>query len=273
MAERRPAGYRVHRDILDEEAVDKLAEKSESKTSVWGKIESSLRCSGPRAKSCLLGSVPVLSWLPRYSIRENALGDLISGLSVGIMQLPQGMAYALLAAVPPVFGLYASFYPVLIYFIFGTSKHISIGTYAVMSVMIGGVTERLAPDSNFATWDNVTNSSLVDVFARDAERVRVAAAVTFLSGIFQILLGLVHFGFVVTYLSEPLVRGYTTGAATHVIVSQLKYTFGISPLRYSGPFSLIYVQVKTLLCKAKAIYQQHPETQTASLGPSSSKMD
>ncbi|XP_061830319.1 solute carrier family 26 member 6-like [Nerophis lumbriciformis] len=240
MAERRPAGYRVHRDILDEEAVDKLAEKSESKTSVWGKIKNSLRCSGPRAKSCLLGSVPVLSWLPRYSIRENALGDLISGLSVGIMQLPQGMAYALLAAVPPVFGLYASFYPVLIYFIFGTSKHISIGTYAVMSVMIGGVTERLAPDSNFATWDNVTNSSSVDVFARDAERVRVAAAVTFLSGIFQILLGLVHFGFVVTYLSEPLVRGYTTGAATHVIVSQLKYTFGISPLRYSGPFSLIF---------------------------------
>ncbi|XP_054646049.1 solute carrier family 26 member 6 [Dunckerocampus dactyliophorus] len=240
MAERRPAGYQVHREILDEGAVDKLAEKSESKTSVCDKIKNSLRCSGPRVKSCLLGSVPVLSWLPRYSIRENALGDFISGISVGIMQLPQGMAYALLAAVPPVFGLYASFYPVLIYFIFGTSKHISIGTYAVMSVMIGGVTERVAPDSNFMTWDNVTNSSVVDVFARDAERVRVAAAVTFLSGIFQILLGLVHFGFVVTYLSEPLVRGYTTGAAIHVIVSQLKYTFGISPLRYSGPLSLIY---------------------------------
>nr|XP_057940760.1 solute carrier family 26 member 6-like isoform X2 [Doryrhamphus excisus] len=240
MAERRPAGYRVHREILDEGAVDELAEKSESKTSLCDKIKNSLRCSGPRFKSCLLGSVPVLSWLPRYSFRENALGDLISGISVGIMQLPQGMAYALLAAVPPVFGLYASFYPVLIYFIFGTSKHISIGSYAVMSVMVGGVTERLAPDSNFMIFDNVTNSSVVDVFTRDAERVRVAAAVTFLTGIFQILFGLVHFGFVVTYLSEPLVRGYTTGAAIHVIVSQLKYTFGISPLRYSGPLSLIY---------------------------------
>ncbi|XP_035512371.1 solute carrier family 26 member 6 [Morone saxatilis] len=240
MAERRRMGYSVHREILDEGAVDEMAEKADSKTSLSEKVKKSMRCSGPRLKNCLLGTVPVVSWLPRYSIRENALGDLISGISVGIMQLPQGMAYALLAAVPPVFGLYSSFYPVLMYFIFGTSKHISIGTYAVMSVMIGGVIERLAPDSNFMIWDNVTNSSIIDVTSRDAERVRVAAAVTFISGLFQIVLGLVQFGFVVTYLSEPLVRGYTTGAAIHVIVSQLKYTFGISPVRHSGPFSLIY---------------------------------
>ncbi|XP_044067508.1 solute carrier family 26 member 6 isoform X1 [Siniperca chuatsi] len=240
MAERRRMGYSVHREILDEGAVDELADKSDSKTSLSERVKKSIRCSGPRLKSCLLGSVPVVSWLPQYSIRENALGDLISGISVGIMHLPQGMAYALLAAVPPVFGLYSSFYPVLIYFIFGTSKHISVGTYAVMSVMIGGVTERIAPDSNFMIWNNVTNSSIVDTISRDAERVRVAAAVTFMSGLFQILLGLVQFGFVVTYLSEPLVRGYTTGAAIHVIVSQLKYTFGISPVRHSGPFSLIY---------------------------------
>uniref|UniRef100_A0A674D2T2 Solute carrier family 26 member 6 n=1 Tax=Salmo trutta TaxID=8032 RepID=A0A674D2T2_SALTR len=198
-------------------------------------------CSVPRLKSCMLSSVPVLSWLPRYSLRDNAIGDLISGISVGIMHLPQGMAYALLAAVPPVFGLYSSFYPILIYFIFGSSKHISVGTYAVMSVMIGGVTERLAPDSNFMMYVNATNQSMVDVLARDTERVKVAAAVTFLSGLFQMLLGLVQFGFVVTYLSEPLVRGYTTGAAIHVIVSQLKYTFGISPKRHSGPFALIFV--------------------------------
>ncbi|XP_054869244.1 solute carrier family 26 member 6 [Amphiprion ocellaris] len=240
MAERRRMSYSVHRDVLDEVAVDEMAEKSESKTSLCEKVRRSMRCSGARTKSCLLGSVPVVSWLPRYSIKENALGDLVSGISVGIMQLPQGMAYALLAAVPPVFGLYSSFYPVLIYFIFGTSKHISVGTYAVMSVMIGGVTERLAPESDFTTWDNVTNSSIVDIAARDAERIRVAVAVTFLSGLFQILLGLVQFGFVVTYLSDPLVRGYTTGAAIHVIVSQLKYTFGINPPRYSGPLSLIY---------------------------------
>lgn len=240
MAERRRINYSVHRDVLDEESVDEVAQKSDSKPSLCEKVKKSMRCSGPRLKRCVLSSVPVVSWLPRYSLRENALGDLISGISVGIMQLPQGMAYALLAGLPPVFGLYSSFYPVLIYFIFGTSKHISIGTYAVLSVMIGGAIERLAPESNFMIWDNVTNASVVDTIARDAERVRVAVAVTFVSGVFQILLGLVQFGFVVTYLSEPLVRGYTTAAAVHVIVSQLKYTFGINPVRHNGPLSLIY---------------------------------
>uniref|UniRef100_A0A8C5CUI2 Solute carrier family 26 member 6 n=1 Tax=Gadus morhua TaxID=8049 RepID=A0A8C5CUI2_GADMO len=230
MTERRSVGYSVHREVLDEGAVEEMAEKSEVKVT----------CSGPRMKSLILGFLPILSWLPRYPVRDNAVGDLVSGISVGIMQLPQGMAYALLAAVPPVYGLYSSFYPVLVYFLFGTSKHISVGTYAVMSVMIGGVTERLAPDADFLSWDNVSNTSVVDLLSRDAERVRVAAAVTFMSGLFQILLGLVHFGFVVTYLSEPLVRGYTTAAAIHVVVSQLKYTFGISPARFSGPFSLIY---------------------------------
>ncbi|XP_061636615.1 solute carrier family 26 member 6 isoform X3 [Phyllopteryx taeniolatus] len=239
MVERRYSN-RIHREELDEGVVEKLARNLPSKTSMCDKVKHSLRCTTPRVKRSLLGKIPLLLWLPHYSIKENALGDLISGLSVGIMQLPQGMAYALLAAVPPVFGLYSSFYPVLIYFIFGTSKHISIGTFAVISVMLGGVTERLAPDSNFMRWNNVTNESVMDVFSRDAERIRVATAVTFLAGLFQILLGLVHFGFVVTYLSEPLVRGYTTGAAIHVIVSQLKYIFGISPFRHSGPLSLIY---------------------------------
>uniref|UniRef100_A0AAR2KDX8 SLC26A/SulP transporter domain-containing protein n=1 Tax=Pygocentrus nattereri TaxID=42514 RepID=A0AAR2KDX8_PYGNA len=199
-----------------------------------------LWCSGPRAKSCFLSSVPLLFWLPRYPFKENVFGDLVSGISVGIMHLPQGMAYALLAAVPPVFGLYSSFYPILIYFIFGTSKHISVGTYAVMSVMIGSVTERLAPDSEFIVWTNNSNESFIDTAAQINKRIAIAAAVTFLSGIFQLLLGLVQFGFVVTYLSEPLVRGYTTGAAIHVMVSQLKYMFGINPQRYNGPLSLIY---------------------------------
>uniref|UniRef100_A0AAY4CJ77 STAS domain-containing protein n=1 Tax=Denticeps clupeoides TaxID=299321 RepID=A0AAY4CJ77_9TELE len=201
-------------------------------------------CSVPQLKRWLLTWVPVLSWLPRYSIREDGLGDLIAGISVGIMHLPQGMAYALLASVPPVYGLYTSFYPVLIYFIFGTSRHVSIGTFAVISMMIGSVTERLAPDAHFLV--NGTNSSsgfYINEAARDTYRVQVATASTLLTGAFQVVLGMMRFGFVGTYLSEPLVRGYTTGAAAHVVISQLKYLFGVSPQRHNGPLELIYTLV------------------------------
>ncbi|XP_069045672.1 solute carrier family 26 member 6-like isoform X5 [Lepisosteus oculatus] len=245
LAGQRCEGCGVERRVLDEETLEEVAQRREPgpQAPLAHRLRDSLSCSGPRLKRVVLRCVPVLSWLPRYSFRDYALGDLVSGISVGIMHLPQGMAYALLAAVPPVFGLYSSFYPILVYFVFGTSRHISVGTFAVMSVMIGSVTERLAPDDHFRVFDNMTDGMVIDVAARDAERVRVAAAVTILSGVFQVVLGLVRFGFVVTYLSEPLVRGYTTAAALHVITSQLKYTFGIHPKRHSGPLALVYTLI------------------------------
>uniref|UniRef100_A0A3Q2XLK8 Solute carrier family 26 member 6 n=1 Tax=Hippocampus comes TaxID=109280 RepID=A0A3Q2XLK8_HIPCM len=236
--------YSVQRQVLDELCLDEVAQKGSwsAKPTFSERLKGSMRCSVPRAKEILLSWVPVFGWLPKYSIRENAIGDLISGCSVGIMHLPQGMAYALLASLSPVIGLYTSLYPVLVYFIFGTSRHISIGTFAVISIMIGSVTERLAPDSNFLV--NATNGTgSVNTNEQGAYRVQIACSLTVLAGLFQILLGVVRFGFVVTYLSEPLVRGYTTGSACHVFGSQLKYLFGLSPARTSGPLSLIYTLV------------------------------
>ncbi|KAM9855243.1 solute carrier family 26 member 6-like [Aulostomus maculatus] len=244
MEDRSSGKYFVQREILDELGLDELAKKGtgSTKPTLGERVQESLRCSVPRLKRTVLSWVPVLGWLPKYPIRENAMGDLVSGCSVGIMHLPQGMAYALLASLRPVFGLYTSLFPVLVYFIFGTSRHISIGTFAVISIMIGSVTERLAPDSNFIM--NSTNGTgSVNIDERDALRVQVACSLTVLTGIFQILLGVVRFGFVVTYLSEPLVRGYTTGSACHVCISQLKYVFGVKPSRFSGPLSLIYTLV------------------------------
>ncbi|XP_077464481.1 solute carrier family 26 member 6 [Stigmatopora argus] len=237
--------YSVQRLVLDELCLDQVAKKGNwsTKPTFREQLKSFFRCSVPRAKEIVLRWVPVLGWLPKYSIKKNALGDLISGCSVSIMHLPQGMAYALLASLPPVFGLYTSLFPVLVYFIFGTSKHISIGTFAVISIMIGSVTERLAPDSNFLI--NGTNGTgSVNLDERDAYRVQIACSLTLLVGLFQILLGIVRFGFVVTYLSEPLVRGYTTASACHVLGSQLKYLFGVNPVRFSGPLSLIYTLVE-----------------------------
>ncbi|XP_054585634.1 solute carrier family 26 member 6 [Eptesicus fuscus] len=231
--ELRRRDYRVERPLLNQEQLEELGRWGPApRTRPW---RTSLQCSGARARALLLKHLPVVAWLPRYPVREWLLGDLLSGLSVAIMQLPQGLAYALLAGLPPVFGLYSSFYPVFIYFLFGTSRHISVGTFAVMSVMVGSVTEALAPDEVFMQAGNST-----DVKARDAARVRLASSLSVLVGLFQVALGLVHFGFVVTYLSEPLVRGYTTAAAVHVFVSQLKYVFGLQLSSFSGPLSLIY---------------------------------
>uniref|UniRef100_A0A8C9KHJ6 Solute carrier family 26 member 6 n=1 Tax=Panthera tigris altaica TaxID=74533 RepID=A0A8C9KHJ6_PANTA len=228
--ELRKRNYYVERPLLNQEQLEELGcLTSATETHQW---RTWFQCSYTRARALLLQHLPVLAWLPRYPVRDWLLGDLLAGLSVAIMQLPQGLAYALLAGLPPVFGLYSSFYPVFIYFLFGTSRHISVGTFAVMSVMVGSVTESL----DFLQAENAT----VDEEARDAARVQLTATLSVLVGLFQVGLGLVHFGFVVTYLSEPLVRGYTTAASIQVFVSQLKYVFGLQLSSRSGPLSLIY---------------------------------
>ncbi|XP_042323188.1 prestin isoform X2 [Sceloporus undulatus] len=235
--------YCVERQVYNQGTLqEQLHKKEKTPLPLTQKIAHACRCSSKKAKSVLFSFFPILTWLPRYPVREYLLGDIISGISTGVMQLPQGLAYALLAAVPPVFGLYSSFYPVFLYTFFGTSRHISIGTFAVISLMIGGVAVREAPDEMFDIIDtNSTNSSDLDnVKARDDMRVKVAVAVTLLSGIIQLCLGLLRFGFVAIYLTEPLVRGFTTAAAVHVFTSQLKYLFGVKTKRFSGPLSFLY---------------------------------
>ncbi|XP_043741819.1 solute carrier family 26 member 6 isoform X1 [Cervus elaphus] len=232
--ELRRRDYHVERPLLNQEQLEELGSRSPAPVTLQWRTW--FRCSRARAQALLLQYLPILAWLPQYSVRDWLLGDMLSGLSVAIMQLPQGLAYALLAGLPPVFGLYSSFYPVFVYFLFGTSRHISVGTFAVMSVMVGSVMESLAPDDAFLLGLNST----LDVAARDATRVQLASTLSVLVGLFQVGLGMVHFGFVVTYLSEPLVRAYTTAASVHVFVSQLKYVFGLHLSRRSGPLSLIY---------------------------------
>uniref|UniRef100_A0A8C5TTM3 Solute carrier family 26 member 5 n=1 Tax=Malurus cyaneus samueli TaxID=2593467 RepID=A0A8C5TTM3_9PASS len=235
--------YCVQRPVYNQELLQgQLHRRHRTPPTLGQKIAHSCRCSSKKAKSHLYSFLPILKWLPRYPVKEYLLGDIISGISTGVMQLPQGLAYALLAAVPPVFGLYSSFYPVFLYTFFGTSKHISIGTFAVVSMMVGGVAVREVPDEMISLDYNSTN--ITDVLeyysARDTKRVQVAVALAFLSGLIQLCLGFLRFGFVAIYLTEPLVRGFTTAAAVHVFTSQLKYLFGIKTSRYSGPLSVVY---------------------------------
>uniref|UniRef100_A0A674EP02 Solute carrier family 26 member 5 n=1 Tax=Salmo trutta TaxID=8032 RepID=A0A674EP02_SALTR len=237
-----PLMYRVERPVFDEAYLHTqlLHPRERSPKTIRQRLA---HCSSERAKAIALSFLPILTWLPSYPVKEYLFGDLVSGLSTGVMQLPQGLAYAMLAAVPPVYGLYSSFYPVLLYTFFGTSRHISIGTFAVISLMIGGVVVREAPDSMFtiqALNGTSTNTTVfIDTEARDARRVHVAVVLTTLVGVIQLVLGLLRFGFVAIYLTEPLVRGFTTAAAVHVFISQLKYLLGIQTPRFSGPLSAL----------------------------------
>lgn len=241
--------YRIERPVYDEGFIrSQLLHRKEDSTTLRQRLAQKFRCSSKKAKAAALSCLPILTWLPSYPVKQYLFSDVVSGLSTGVVQLPQGLAYAMLAAVPPVYGLYSSFYPVLLYTFFGTSRHISIGTFAVISLMIGGVAVREAPDSMFyvlpANGSNL--SAVLNVEARDARRVQVAVVLTTLVGIIQFVLGLLRFGFVAIYLTEPLVRGFTTAAAVHVVVSQLKYLLGVKTQRFSGPLSAIY-SVKAVL--------------------------
>ncbi|MEQ2183419.1 hypothetical protein GOODEAATRI_032305 [Goodea atripinnis] len=103
------------------------------------KLKKGLTCSGPKVRSTLKGFFPVVHWLPKYKLKEYIWGDVMSGLIVGIILVPQAIAYCLLAGVPAIYGLYTSFYGNIIYFLMGTSRHVSVGIFSLMSLMVGQV--------------------------------------------------------------------------------------------------------------------------------------
>ena len=153
------------------------------------------------------------------------------------MHIPQGMAYSLLASLPPVYGLYTSFYPVLIYWLFGTSRHISIGTFAVISLMVADTMATLEPKYvppegfNMTMYqENMLNNltSQVDPtyflsMNRERARILIVMANAFWIGIIQIVMFFFQLGFITSYLSEPFVNSFLAGSAVHVFTSQMKF--------------------------------------------------
>uniref|UniRef100_A0A8D0CJH9 Solute carrier family 26 member 3, tandem duplicate 2 n=1 Tax=Scleropages formosus TaxID=113540 RepID=A0A8D0CJH9_SCLFO len=198
-------------------------------------VKAQFTCDTQRVKKTVCSLLPIIGWLRIYNIKKWLLGDIVSGISTGLVAVLQGLAYCLLASLPPRYGLFTAFFPVIIYFFLGTSRHISVGAFPVLSLMVGAAVTRLVPDDGPPV--NITG---FEGLTQDQQRVMVAASATFLMGIFQLAMGLLQVGFIVTYLSDTLISGYTTAAAVHILVSQLKFVFGLTVPGLSGPLSLIY---------------------------------
>lgn len=148
----------------------------------------------------------------RTSTAKTLRGDLFAGLTVAIMVIPQGMAYAMLAGLPPIYGLYAALVPVLIYPLFGTSRQLSVGPVALVSILVlAGLSPLAAPGT--------------------PEFIELALLTAFIAGLIQILLAMFKMGFLANFLSEPVISGFTAAAAVIIGVSQLKYLFGVEVAR------------------------------------------
>lgn len=229
------ASVAVYRNIYTEDRFRQTygtEDQSGGRERLRDRLAQRCSCSQVECVHLLHKRLPVCSWLPKYKLRKWLLGDIIAGLTVGIVHIPQGMAFALLTSVAPVYGLYTSFFPVVLYMLFGTGHHVSTGTFAVLSLMTGSVVEQLVPIPL------ALNTSSPEAAEFEAQRIGVASAVAFLSGIMMLCMCGLQLGFLSTYLSEPIVKAFTSAAAFHVTVSQLQSMLGLRLPRYAGAFSL-----------------------------------
>lgn len=151
--------------------------------------------------------LPFLSWIGRCKDSKVLTADLIAGITVALVLVPQSMAYAQLAGLPPYYGLYASFLPGIVAALFGSSRQLATGPVAVVSLMTAAALEPLAltPDMYVA----------------------YAIALAMMVGIFQLMLGVLRLGVLVDFLSHPVVIGFTNAAAIIIATSQLSKIFGV----------------------------------------------
>uniref|UniRef100_F1KUS8 Prestin n=1 Tax=Ascaris suum TaxID=6253 RepID=F1KUS8_ASCSU len=188
--------------------------------------------------------IPLLSWLPTYDWREDFLRDVINGIMISILYIPQGLAYGMMVGVPPIYGIYTGIVGPLVYTFLGTSHQASTGAYAIVSLMVGSVVEQASNGGNKLDSDtNSTPALCCSERMRNAdpmEAVKISSLLAFYVGIIQVVLGLLNAGLLAVWLSDQLVEGLTSGAAVHVLFSQLKSMTGMRNLpRTSDNFGII----------------------------------
>lgn len=151
------------------------------------------------SSAALRRRLPVLAWLSNYSLRWLRM-DVIAGLSVGLTVIPQALAYAEVAGLPPQYGLYSAFMGCFVYFVLGTSRDVTLGPTAIMSLLVSYYT-----------------------FREPAYAVLLA----FLSGCIQLAMGLLHLGFLLDFISCPVIKGFTSAASITIGFGQVKNLLGL----------------------------------------------
>ncbi len=151
--------------------------------------------------------LPILGWLPTYD-KTHLKGDIGAGITVGIMLIPQGMAYAMLAGLPPIYGLYAAIFPQIIYALLGTCRQLAVGPVALDSILV-------------ATGVGVIAT------AGSTQYIQLAILLAMMIGVIQLVMGIFKLGFLVNFLSRPVISGFTSAAAIVIALSQLKHLLGL----------------------------------------------
>ncbi|MCA9583577.1 MAG: sodium-independent anion transporter, partial [Myxococcales bacterium] len=140
--------------------------------------------------------------------RANPRADIVAGLTTAVVLIPQGMGYALLAGLPPIHGLYASLLPPIVYALFGTSRELSVAPTAVDSLLVAAIVGGMATSGT-------------------EQYLLIAAVLALAVGGIQIALGFARLGFLVNLLSQPVITGFTSGAAVIVVTSQAPHLLGL----------------------------------------------
>jgi SulP family sulfate permease len=151
--------------------------------------------------------IPILDWLPNYNF-SLFKGDLIAGITVGIVLIPQGIAYALIAGLPPIYGLYCALVPQVMYAIFGSSRQVAIGPVAMDSLIVATGVSTLA-------------------LAGSESYISIAILLALMVGAIQFIMGVFSLGFIVNFLSKPVITGFTSAVALIIGLNQFRNLFGV----------------------------------------------
>ncbi|KAM3715697.1 Prestin [Dirofilaria immitis] len=214
----------------------------------------------------LKNRLPIIGWLPTYNWHEDLLRDVINGIMISIIYIPQGLAYGLMVGIPPIYGIYTGIVGPLTYVFLGTSRHASTGAFAIVAMMVGSIIEQSInePKLIYNETERLCCSEIKE--KPDVEKaIQLSSLIAFFVGIIQVILGFLHAGLLAVWLSDQLVEGLTAGAAVHVFVSQLQTMTGVKNLPHTSEmfgivrFTVCFLrnirtlQIHTFLCTAICI--------------------